>query len=386
MLWGTSLTVPVREDVANGGSAEDAGVLVRRHLDGTVGPSYGETARRVFLITVVVGSVVVGALVLWKLRLLLALLFIAITIASAMRPGVEALARRGVPRSIGVALHYFAFLGLLALLLSFVVPDLVTQVQAAIDHAQIHKGQAGSGLKEKLLNSLDQHLRHLPKASRLIHPALSFGEQAVAILVGILFVFAAAAYWLFERDRAIDLVTSFLPRPRRKTVRDTWELIDLKLGAFMRGQLLMIACVSTVVSAAFWLVGEPYWLLLGIAVGIVEIIPVVGPLLGLLLAVGAGLTVNWQTAASAAGVLVAIRVFQDYVVNPRVMGNVVGLSPLVVMVSAIAVATLFGPFYVLLSVPIASLVVTIIDVAARGVDPAEAEVPTVIFSANDPDT
>ena len=341
----------------------------------------------VFLITVVVGSVVVGALVLWKLRLLLALLFIAITIASAMRPGVEALARRGVPRSIGVALHYFAFLGLLALLLSFRRRwDLATQVQAAIDHAQIHKGQAGSGLKEKLLNSLDQHLRHLPKASRLIHPALSFGEQAVAILVGILFVFAAAAYWLFERDRAIDLVTSFLPRPRRKTVRDTWELIDLKLGAFMRGQLLMIACVSTVVSAAFWLVGEPYRLLLGIAVGIVEIIPVVGPLLGLLLAVGAGLTVNWQTAASAAGVLVAIRVFQDYVVNPRVMGNVVGLSPLVVMVSAIAVATLFGPFYVLLSVPIASLVVTIIDVAARGVDPAEAEVPTVIFSANDADT
>ena len=328
----------------------------------------------------------VGALVLWKLRLLLALLFIAITIASAMRPGVEALARRRVPRSIGVALHYLVFLGLLALFLSFVVPDLMTQVQTAIDHAQTHKGQAGSGLKEKLLSSLDQHLRHLPKTSRLIHPALSIGEQAVAILVGILFVFAAAAYWLFERDRAIDLVTSFLPRPRRKTVRDTWELIDLKLGAFMRGQLLMIACVSTVVSAAFWLVGEPYWLLLGVAVGIVEIIPVVGPLLGLLLAVGAGLTVNWQTAASAAGVLLAIRVFQDYVVNPRVMGNVVGLSPLVVMVSAIAVATLFGPFYVLLSVPIASLVVTIIDVAARGVDPAEAEVPTVIFSANDSET
>jgi predicted PurR-regulated permease PerM len=376
------VTVREREDVANGGPLEEAAVLGRHNLDSS-GPGYADTARRVFLTTVVAGSVVVGALVLWKLRLLLALLFIAITIASAMRPGVEALARRRVPRPIGVALHYLGFLGLLALFLSFVVPDLMTQVQAAIEHAHVHKGQAGSGLKERLLNSLDQHLRHLPKASRLIHPALSFGEQAVAILVGILFVFAAAAYWLFERDRAIDLVTSFLPRPRRKTVRDTWVLIDLKLGAFMRGQLLMIACVSTVVSGAFWVVGEPYWLLLGFAVGIVEIVPVVGPMLGLLLAVGAGLTVSWQTAAAAAAVLLAIRVFQDYVVNPRVMGNVVGLSPLVVMVSAIAVATLFGPFYVLLSVPIASLVVTIIDVAARGLDPAEAEVPTVIFSAND---
>ena len=55
------------------------------------------------------------------------------------------------------------------------------------------------------------------------------------------------------------------------------------------------------------------------------------------------------------------------------------------MVSAIAVTTLFGPFYVLLSVPIASLIVTVIDVTARGMDPAEAEVPTVLFPAGDAD-
>ena len=65
------------------------------------------------------------------------------------------------------------------------------------------------------------------------------------------------------------------------------------------------------------------------------------------------------------------------------MGGAVGLSPLIVMTNAIAVATLFGPFYVLLSVPIASLIVTIVDVAVRKQDPAEAEVPTVIFSASD---
>ena len=344
---------------------------------------HGDTARRVFITTVVAGSVIIGALALWKLRLLLALLFVAITIASAMRPGVEALARRHVPRSLGVALHYLAFLGVIALILAFVVPDLINQVQAAVQTAQSHKAETGSGVKEKLLNSLEQHLRHLPKADQLIHPALAVGERAVAVLVGVFFTFAAAAYWLFERDRAIDLVTDFVPLSRRKTVRDTWELIDLKLGAFVRGQIMMIVLVSTVVSAAFWVVGEPYWLLLGITVGLVEIVPVVGPLIGLLLTVGVGLTVSWQTAALAGGALLAIRLLQDYVVNPRVFGGVVGVSPLVVMVSAIAVATLFGPFYVLLSVPIASLAVTVIDVAARGKDPAEAETPTVLFAAGD---
>jgi predicted PurR-regulated permease PerM len=223
----------------------------------------------------------------------------------------------------------------------------------------------------------------LPKASHLIHPAVDAGKKALAVLVGVFFTFASAAYWLFERDRAIDVVTGFLPRPRRKKVRDTWLLMDLKLGAFVRAQLLLVSLVAVMVSAAFWAVGEPYWLLLGIAVAILEVIPVVGPLLGVILAVVAGLSVDWQTAAKAAAALLGVRLFQDYFINPKVMGGIVGLSPLIVMSSAIVMTTLFGPFYVLLSVPIASLVVTIIDVAARGVDPAEADVPTVLFSPSE---
>jgi hypothetical protein len=91
------------------------------------------------------------------------------------------------------------------------------------------------------------------------------------------------------------------------------------------------------------------------------------------------------TRLTGAAVLL-IRLAQDYIINPHVMGGAVGLSPLIVMTNAIAVTTLFGPFYVLLSVPIASLVVTVIDVTARGVDPAEAEVPAVLFPAGDTET
>jgi predicted PurR-regulated permease PerM len=263
------------------------------------------------------------------------------------------------------------------------VPDMITQVQHAIGTVENQKVHTGGSFKERLLGGLESRLKHLPTANKLIHPALTVGREAIAVLVGIFFTFAAAAYWLFERDRVIDLVTSFLPRPKRKTVRDTWELIDLKLGAFVRGQMLMIALVSTVVSLALWAVGEPYFILLGISVGFLEIVPVVGPLLALIVVVLAGLSVDWQTAIKAGAALLAIRLLQDYVINPHVMGGAVGLSPLIVMTNAIAVATLFGPFYVLLSVPIASLVVTIIDVAVRGRDPAEAEVPTVLFPAGD---
>jgi len=341
------------------------------------------TARHALVASTIFVLVVALALALWHLKVVLALLLLAITFAAAMRPSVERLAAWRIPRPLGVAIHYAAILGLIALFLAFVVPTATNQVQAALDVAQAHHEGTGTGLKAKLLDVLARRLHHLPTANQLVRPALSAGEQAVKVLVGILFTFAVAAYWIFERDRAVDLVTSLLPRPKRKTVRDTWTLIDQKLGAFVRGQLTLIAFVSTVASIALVLAGEPYWLLIGIATGFLEIVPVVGPLAALVLAGGVGLTVSWHTAAIAVAALLALRVLQDYLVTPRVLGGAVGLSPLLTLVSVAVIGVLLGGFYVLLSVPIASLIATIVDVTARGIDPAEVDVPTVIFPPQD---
>ena len=207
------------------------------------------------------------------------------------------------------------------------------------------------------------------------------------MLVGIFFTFAAAAYWLFERDRAIDLVTSFMPRPKRKTVRDTWELIDLKLGAFVRGQLILIGFVSTVVSLAFWLDRRAVLAAARDRGRHPRDHPGRRAAARISCSVAAGLTVDWQTAAIAGGALLGIRLFQDYVVNPRVMGGAVGLSPLIVMVSRSRSRRCSDRFYVLLSVPIASLIVDVLDVVAlRKSTPPRQEVPTVLFPAGDSET
>lgn len=349
-----------------------------------LGWTLSRTALHALVAAAVALAVVVGAVALWQLKVVLALLLLAVTIAAAMRPGIERLAQLGVPRAIGVLLHYAAVLGLVALFLSFVVPTLTDQVQAALHTAQTTShAHAGGGLKAKVLDALARRLHHLPSADRLVMPALSIGAEAVRVLVGILFTFAVAAYWIFERDRTVDLVASAFPRPRRKKLRDTWTLIDQKLGAFVRGEIILIAFVSVLAAIALSLVGEPYWLLVAISAGILEIVPVVGPLAALALAVGAGLTTSWHTAALAGAALLAIRLVEDYVVTPRVLGGAVGLSPLLTLVSVSVTGILLGGFYVLLAIPIASLVATVFDVAVRGIDPAEVEVPTVLFSAQD---
>jgi predicted PurR-regulated permease PerM len=74
---------------------------------------------------------------------------------------------------------------------------------------------------------------------------------------------------------------------------------------------------------------------------------------------------------------------EDYIVMPRVLGEAVGLSPLLVLVSVTAVGILFSPWAVLFAVPIAAVAMTVFDVVLRHHDPAEEEVPTVIFSSGD---
>jgi predicted PurR-regulated permease PerM len=347
-----------------------------------------QTALKAFVVTLVSGATIVLGLALWKLKLILMLLFLGIILAAAMRPGVEALSRHRVPRGAAVLVHYAVLAGLIVALLWTAVPRAIDQVQQATGDLQSPAavGQAAdnsSGLKERFLRGVETRLQQLPAPAELFKTSAEITFKAFEGLIGIFFVLATAAYWTFERERAEGLVVRFVPRRHARIVRDTWELIDLKLGAYVRGQALLIVFVATVLSLVFWAIGLPFWLLIGVFAGVVEIVPVIGPLAAGALAVGVGLTESWQLALTAGVVVLAVRLLEDYVVIPKVLGEAVGLSPLVVLLSVTASAVLFGELAVLLAIPLAAVVATLIDVIVLDVDPAEEEVPTVLFPAKE---
>jgi predicted PurR-regulated permease PerM len=349
-----------------------------------------ETARRAFVAAVVFVTVVALALALWQMRLLVALLFLALVVAAAMRPGVDALLRRHVPRAIGVALHYLAFAGVFALLLWLVVPRALDQVARALggnvptSQEELQNAtERTTGITHTVLLHVQNWLEDLPGPGGLVDPALHWTQLGLKIGFGIFFTLAAAAYWIFERDRVIALVATLLPTKRRSLVIDTWQLIDLRLGAYVRGQLLLIAFVGAVLSVAFWAIGLPYWLLLGVYAGIVEIIPIVGPLIAGAAAVGVGLTVSWQHGLAAGLIILAVRLLEDYFVIPRVLGHAVGLSPLFVLVSVAGTALLFGEATILLAIPLAAVIATLFDVLVLHRDPGDQEAPAVLFKERD---
>jgi predicted PurR-regulated permease PerM len=338
--------------------------------------------RDVFVAGLVVVALVALALALWRVRGVIVLLFLGITLAAAMRPAVDRLATRGVPRLATVLLHFVALLGLFALFLWLVVPTATHQVNRALgstSSSDIRATKDSGGIKRTILAAAKHQLDHLPAASRLVGPLRSLTKTALEVLAGIFFTFAVATYWIFDRERAIGFVTALLPPGKRRVARETWLLIDLRLGAYVRGVVLMVLLVSSVLSLCFWLLGVPYWLLLGPFAGVVEILPVIGPLIAGATAIGVALTVSPQLALKTAAAFYGFRLVQDYVLNPRVLGGIVELPPLVVLVSVTAVGILISPAAVPLATPLAAVLATLFDVIVRDRDPAREDRPTVIL-------
>ena len=352
-------------------------------------PARDSLARKTFVVTSVAVLTLAGFLALWKLKVLVALLFLSFMIASAMRPGVEKLARYRIPRIGGVLAHYAGLACLVGVFLWLVVPNLLHQVEHAVGNVPQTRQQLGraakqsTGIKHDVLVGLQNELKRLPKAGSLVHAAVDAGRKAIEILVGVFFVLAGAAYWIYERERAEDLLFGLLPTRRRKTVRDTWDLVELKLGAYVRASLLLITFVATVLSLSFWAIGLPYWLLLGILAGLLEIIPVVGPLLAGVVSVGVALTISLEAAILTVVAVYGLRLLQDYLIQPKVMGDAVGIAPLAVLVIVTAVGLLLGAAYVPLAVPFTAVAATLADVLVRGKEPATQDVPTVLFDGGE---
>jgi predicted PurR-regulated permease PerM len=308
---------------------------------------------------------------LWKVRSVVILLLLALTLAAAIRPGVEWLERQRLPRPAAILSFFLGAGAVFVLFFWAAVPPAIHQIEEALRHraAGGESVRDSTGIRHDVLVWVDRYLHQLPSGHELLHPVASYGHEATSAVVAIFFTLAATWYWVSERDRMIELLARLTPESKRERARQTYLMIDARLGTYTRLKFLMIFAVGAALSAGFYLVGLKYWLLAGGFVSLVEIVPVIGPLIGAIFVVAVGLPQSLHVAALALLVLVAVREVQSYVVNPHLMGGSVGLSPLVTLVSVSVVSILFGGFAVVLAVPFTSVVATLIDVFLLDHDP-----------------
>jgi len=320
--------------------------------------------------------------VLYRLRSVLLLLVLAVFFAYLVDPLVRVLrrpvsARRKsfvIPLPLAIGVIYVVVLGSLAVAIILLLPllnveiaELARQTPTYLARAedQWHVLQAGYQLRVppgELREALD----------RAVHQSVAAGETYLTsdLLPRIggwltslpwLMLVPILGFFLLKDARPLrDLALQILPpgRLRSRGVKFLGEL-NATMAAYIRAQVTACLLIGVVCTLGFVLIGIPYAIVLGIAAGLLEFIPLAGPLtVGLVAATFAAFHSPGQ-ALAVVTFLVALRVVQDYVVYPKIVGRGIHLNPLAIIVAILCGAELGGLMGIFLSIPaVAILTVT----------------------------
>ena len=189
-------------------------------------------------------------------------------------------------------------------------------------------------------------------------PTLKTGALAlVGLLANLLMIPVVMFYLLKDWDVMMARIADLFPRPWHATAMRVAREMDQVVGEFLRGQMAVMATLSTYYSLALWGVGLDYALPIGIVTGVLSFVPFLGFGLGLILALLVALLQfgGWQGIAWVAAVFLIGQVLESYVITPRLVGKRIGLHPVAVIFALAAFGQLFGFVGVLLAVPLAAV-------------------------------
>jgi predicted PurR-regulated permease PerM len=331
------------------------------------------TTSQVVLATVFVVSVFLTFWLLYSLRVVLFLLFVAIVIGTAIRPAVDWLHRRGISRPMGIIIIYILIAGLVTGFGAITFPliaDQATEISRNLPNYYSQVRQALVSSNSRLLQNIG--FRIPSEISLLLNRPITTpeGEQVIdqvaqtllytnLVLKGILAtlaVFLLAYYWTQESNLVMRALLKVFPAQRRRGIREFMRLAETSLGGYIRGQGILCVAVGVLAFIAYLLIGLPYTLVLAIFAGVLELVPIFGPALGAIPALLVALSVDPSKAIWVVVATVIIQLLENAVLVPRIMKGTMGVNPIIVLLSLIAFSSVFGIAGALLALPLAAII------------------------------
>jgi len=329
------------------------------------------TTSQVVLATIFVVCVFLTFWLLYSLRIVLFLFFVALVVGTAIRPAVDWLHRRGVSRAVGVIVIYVLIAALVTGIMALILPLIAEQItQIAQNLPQYY-----TDLRGALVNSSNRLLQNVglrvpPQFFMLINRNTVEPEQVLTqvgqtilytniLIKGILStlaIFLLAYYWTQEGTLVIRGLLRLFPPQRKKNVREFLQLAETKLGGYIRGQGLLCLSIGVAAFIAYLLIGLPYILVLAIFAGIMEMVPIFGPALGALPALSVALSIDPAKATWVVVASVLIQMLENVFLVPRIMKSSTGVNPIIVLLSLIAFGAVFGFMGALLALPLAAII------------------------------
>jgi predicted PurR-regulated permease PerM len=309
-----------------------------------------------------------AALLLARLQELVIVLLIAVVLAEGLHPLVGTLQRAGVPRRLAAALPFAAIVAGLAILGVFLTRPLVTEARTVLEDLPLYESQFEHNLGQLLDRlSIEGNLATQAAGSldAIARSALTIVTGAVRGLIDGVVVLLLSFLWLSTRASAGGFLLSLLPAANRTKATTVWGEIARGFAGYIRGVAINMVVIGVVTGIAAALLGLPAPALLGVLAGMLEMIPIAGPIVAAIPAILLAFTISPYHPAVVAIVYFLIQQIEAHTLVPLVMRHSVGLPALAVVVALAAGAALAGIGGAIVAVPLAfALQVLVVRVIA----------------------
>lgn len=303
-------------------------------------------------------------LLLFLMRNLLDLflnLFVAFILMSALKPSVDWLENKHLPRSLASVLIILLSLTLIFLIFYFVLPPLISQ---SVDFVIYLSKQFVI-----LISQLDEQLtvrdfinfpaltQQLPNLTNVISKTFIgfFGN-----LFNVLSIFFFTLYFLLGINQLEAFAHKFLRTKQAELVIDTLRRVEKQLGLWMRAELILMLIIGLFSYIGLTLLGVNYALPLAVIAGILEVFPIVGPVVSAIPAFIVGATSSWVLGLATIALYTVIQQLENNLIVPMVMKKTIGIPPLAVLISLIVGQKLAGFSGIVLAVPFVAAMTIIV--------------------------
>jgi len=323
------------------------------------------TPLQMFKGTLVVLATLLGAYVLITSIEVLIVLLIAIIVASAVRSIIDRLVKWHVPRGVAIGAVYFVLISGLLLMIIAVLPPVMNQVTlyfgnegrltSRIVQAQrviesLIGGMTNSDISLVNREQIDTAVTGFLASIQLLVPNLV--NDLGGILGNTVLIFVIGAYWLTSHHKATAFMTQLFELRYREQAQQVILEIENAMGAYVRGVLITSVLVGLLNFIPMQLLGVPNALTFALIIGVLTAIPMVGGLLGGVIATLLTLLAAPEYIVTVAAIAFIVQQIESYVITPRVMSNRLDLDPLLIIVYSAIGFSLFGVVGALIAVPV----------------------------------
>jgi predicted PurR-regulated permease PerM len=322
------------------------------------------------LIRYALAAAALTVMVVWAMYLareVLLLIYVAALVAIGLSPLVGSIEHRGnaltgnrVPRGVAILAIYLLVIGALVGIGMLVVPPLAEQTRELWRDGPrlIHQGQQwliDRGVLGREI-TVREAVEQAPVGSGDVVGTV-FGAVwgFVGGIFGVVTILILAFYFLLDAEQIIASLIRLAPRSERARVDAACRRVTTKVSAWLGGQLLLAAIIGGSAAIALWLMGVPYFFVLALISAVGEMIPIVGPLLAAIPAIGVAFSVSPALALGVAIFFLAQQQFENHVLVPKVMERQVGVSAVMVIVALLIGGSLLGILGAILAVPSAAI-------------------------------